>query len=109
VKSSGGNGLPSGPVLGRADRVDRRKAGVLRDDAELLLAREGAFPHGLVAQVEAALVLVDPLLGHVMGRVARAGRVVQEERLLGRDRLRVLDELDRLVGQVVGEVVALLG
>jgi hypothetical protein len=40
-------------------------------------------------------------------RVAGTGRVVQEERLVRRDRLGVLDELDRLVGDVVGEVVAL--
>jgi len=45
----------------------------------------------------------------MMRRVARAGRVVQEERLVRRDRLSVLDELDRLVGNVIGEVVALLG
>ena len=36
-------------------------------------------------------------------------RVVQEERFLRRDRLGVTDELDRLVGDVVGEVVAVFG
>ena len=41
-------------------------------------------------------------------RVAGAGRVVEEERLLWRDRLGVPDELERLVGDVLGEVVALL-
>jgi hypothetical protein len=40
-------------------------------------------------------------------RVGGAGRVVEEERLVWRDRLRVLDELQRLVGEVVGQVVAL--
>jgi hypothetical protein len=41
--------------------------------------------------------------------MGRARRVVQEERLVRRDRLRVLDELDGLVGDVGGEVVSLLG
>ena len=54
-------------------------------------------------------VLVDPLLRRVVRRVRGAGAVVEEERLVGRDRLGVLDELDRLVGEVDREVVALLG
>ncbi len=37
-----------------------------------------------------------------------ARRVVEEERLLRRNRLRVHDELDRLVGEVHGQEVALL-
>ena len=76
---------------------------------ELLLPRERLLADRLVAHVELALELVDPLLRRVVRRVARARRVVEEERLLGRDRLRVLDELERLVGDVLGEVVALLG
>ena len=40
--------------------------------------------------------------------VGRARRVVHEERLLGRVDVRVEDHLDRLVGQVLAEVVALL-
>ncbi len=94
--------------LGRADRVDRRQLGVGRDDAHLLLPGQRLLAHRLVAHVEAALELVDPLLRGVVRRVGRAGRVVQEERLVRRDRLGVLDELERLVGEVVGEVVALL-
>ena len=111
VTSSGGNGLPSGPCarLGRADRVERRQLGVRRDEAHLLLAGEGLLAHRLVAHVEPALEPVDPLLGRVVRRVAGAGRVVEEERLVGRDGLGVLDELERLVGDVLGEVVALLG
>jgi hypothetical protein len=42
------------------------------------------------------------------GGVAGAGRVIEEERLVGRHRLGVLDELQRLVGQILGEVVAVL-
>ena len=55
------------------------------------------------------LVLLDPLLRRVVRRVRRAGAEVHEERLVGRDHLRVLDELDRLVGQVGRQVVAVLG
>ncbi len=95
--------------VGGSDRVDRRQLRVGRDDPELLLPRERLLAHRLVADVEAALELVDPLLRRVVRRMAGAGRVVEKERLLGRDRLRVLDELDRLVGEVLGEVVAVLG
>ena len=44
-----------------------------------------------------------------MGRVAGARRVVEEERLLRSDRFRVPDELQRLVRDVLGQVVTLLG
>ena len=94
--------------LGRADRVQRRQLGVGRDDAHLLLARERLLAHRLIAHVEPALEAVDPLLRGVVRRVTRARRVVEEERLLGREHLGVLDELQRLVGHVLGEVVALL-
>ncbi len=40
--------------------------------------------------------------------MACAGRVVEEERLLRRDRLGVPDELDRLVCDVVGQVIAVV-
>ena len=43
-----------------------------------------------------------------MRRVRRAGRVVDEERLVRHQRLLLLDPVDRLVGHVLGEVVALL-
>ena len=91
-----------------ADRIDRRKLGVGRDDPELLLIGEGLLADRLVAHVEPALELLDPLFRRVMGCVAGTRRVVEEERLLRRDRLRVADELQRLVRDVLGEVVALL-
>ncbi len=95
--------------VGGADRVDRRQLGVLWNDAELLLAGERLLAHRLVAHVEPAFELVDPLLRGVVRRVAGTECVVEEERLLRGDRLRVHDELDRLVGQVDAQVVALLG
>ena len=89
--------------------VVARQLGVLRDDPELLLAREDLLPVGVPAVVEGALVAVGPLLGHVVRGVRRAGAEVQVERLVGIDLLGVGDELDRLVGEVLGQVVALLG
>ncbi len=59
--------------------------------------------------VELALVLVGPLLGHVVRRVGRAGREVDEERLVRRERLLLADPVHGLVGHVLHEVVALLG
>ncbi len=97
------------PGVGRADRVERRQLGVRRDEAHRLLAGQRLLAQRLVALVELTLELVDPRLRGVMRRVTCARRVVQEERLLRRDRLGIADELDRLVGQVLGEVVALLG
>ena len=93
--------------LRRADRVDRRQPGIGRDDPHLLLPGQGLLPHRLVSHVKAALELVGPFFGDMVRRVRGAGRVVQEERLVRRDGLGVLDELQRLVGQVLGEVVAL--
>ena len=90
------------------DRVDLGQLGVGGHDAELLLVGERLLADRLVAHVELALEPVDPLLRRVVRRVAGARRVVEEERLLRHDRLRVADELERLVRDVVGEVVALL-
>ena len=47
---------------------------------------------GLVAHVEAPLYLSAHSLRHVVRRMGGAGAVVEEERLVGRDRLRVPDE-----------------
>ena len=60
------------------------------------------------ALVELALVLGRPLGGHVVRRVRRARRVVDEERLVGHQRLLLAHPVDRVVGHVLGEVVALL-
>ena len=78
------------------------------DDAEFLLAGEHLLPVGVPAVVELARVLVGPFLGHLVRRVVGAGGEVQEERFVGRDLFQIRDELDRLVRQIGGEVVALL-
>jgi len=77
------------------------------DDAHLLLPGQRLLPHRLIAHVEPPLELGDPLLRGVMRRVRSPRRVVQEERLVRRDGLGVPDELDRLVGDVIGQVVTL--
>ena len=59
------------------------------------------------ALVELSLVLVGPLLRHVMRRMRRPGREVDEERLVRRHRLLRLHPVDGLVGHVHGEVVVL--
>ena len=99
----------SGPGLRCADRVDRRQFGVGRHDAQLLLPGQDLLARRLVAHVEPALVPVGPLPGHVVRGVRAARRVVQEHRPVRGDRLDVVDELDRLVGEVDAEVVALCG
>ena len=106
--SSGGHGVPS-TLRSSAYGIERSQLGVRRHDPHALLAVEHELAVALVAHVERALVLLDPLLRCVVWSVRRAGAEVHEERLVGRDHLRVLDELERLVGQVGGEVVAVLG
>ena len=86
-----------------------RQLGVGGNDAEFLLAGEGPLPVGVPAVVERARVPVRPFLGDVVRRVRRAEAQVQVERLGRVDLLGVGDELDRLVDQVLAEVVALLG
>ncbi len=54
------------------------------------------------------LVLVRPLRPHVVRRVGRSRREVDEERLVGHQRLLLADPVDGVIGHVLGEVVALL-
>ena len=94
-------------VPGRNFVRPRRENGVGRDDAQLLLARERFLAQLVPALVELALVLLDPVLRHVVRRVAGARREIHEERLVGHQRLLLARPLDRLVRHVFGEVVAL--
>ncbi len=99
-----GNLVPGGNLL-----VPRRQLCLGRHDAELLLAGEDLLAQLVPALIEPALVLVGPLLRNVVWRVGSPRREVDEERLVGHERLLRADPRDRLVGHVLGEVVALLG
>src|SRR5262245_52787799 len=79
------------------------------DDPELLLTGERLFADLVPALIELALVLRDPLLGHVMRRVRRSWREVDEEGFVWGDRLLLTDVVNRLVGKILGEVVTLFG
>ena len=85
-----------------------RELGVLGDDAELLLALQRLLAVAVPALVEAARVLVGPVLGDVMGRVSAPGREVHEERLLLVLGPHPVQPLDRLVGHRVREVEVLV-
>ena len=76
------------------------------NDAQPLLVGEDLLAHGIPAHVELALELVDPLLLRLVRRVASAGHVVEEERLVGRRGIELLHVADGLVRHVGGEVVA---
>ena len=98
-----------GHVVPRRDlRGPRRELRVGGDHAERLLAGEDLLPERVPARVEATAVAVDPVLGHVVGRVRRARREVHEERPVGHQRLLLAHPRDGLVGHVLGEVVPLL-
>ncbi len=99
-----------GHVVPRRDLLGpSRQLGVLRNDAQLFLPREDLLAQLVPALIELAFVLVSPLFGHVVWRMGGARREVHEERLVGHQRLLLAHPGDRLVGQVFGEVVALLG
>ena len=89
--------------------VALRELGVGCDDAQLLLPRERLLAQLVPALGEAALVLVGPLLRHVVGCVDGTRREVDEEGLLGHQRLLLAHPADGAIGHVLGEVVALLG
>ena len=80
-----------------------------RDDAEFLLPGEGLLADLVPALVELAGVLVRPFGGDMVRRVGGARGEVGEERLVRGERLLLPGPVDRLVGHVVHEVVALLG
>ena len=95
--------LPGGDLRGTI-----RELRVGRNHAQFLLARKRPLAERIPAVVELALVFVRPLRCHVVRGVRGAGREVDEERLVGHERLLLADPVDRLVGHVLGEVVALL-
>ena len=95
-------------VPGRHRVGPGRELRVLGDDAELLLALQRLLAVAVPALVEAARVLVGPVLGDVMRRMSAPGREVHEERLLLVLRPHPVQPLDRLVGHRVREVEVLV-
>jgi hypothetical protein len=89
--------------------VALRRLCVGRDDAELFLPGERQFALPVPAVVELAFVLVGPRLRHMVRSVGRTRREIHEELLVWHQRLLLAHPGDRLVGQVLGEVVALIG
>ena len=83
--------------------------GPVGHDPGVQLARERRLAPRLPAGVEPSAVGVDERPGGLVGSVHGAGREVAEEAAPGRGLLLVLDEADRPVGQVLGQVVALHG
>ena len=91
---------PGGDFLGPGGEL-----GVGRDHAQLLLTGERLLAQLVPAAAELPLVLGDPLLGHVVRGVRRAGGEVHVEGLVRRQGLLGADPVDRLVGHVHGEVI----
>ncbi|MNK59266.1 hypothetical protein D3C87_783680 [compost metagenome] len=76
-----------------------------RDDAQPALAGESRFAQRIPTLIEAALVLGDPVLGHMVRRVRGAGGEVHEEGLVRGQALLQPHVVDGLVGQIGHEVV----
>ena len=88
--------------------VERGQLRALGQDALRDHARQHPLAVGLVAVVELALVLVDVFLRGMVRGMVGARAEPHEPRLRGVAGLLVADHLDGLVGQVLGEVIALL-
>ena len=85
-----------------------RELGVGRDHAELLLPRERLLAQHIPPGRKPTTVAIRPLLVDLVRRVGGTRRVVDEERLVGHERLLLPHPADGLVGHVLGEVVPLL-
>ena len=77
-----------------------------RDHAELLLVGENLLAQLFPAHVELAVELVDPFLRRLVGRMAAARHVIEEERRVGRRSVEFAHMMDGVVGEIGGEVVA---
>ena len=97
-------------VLGQAVPIRNclglgRKHSALGNESRRKLAGEDLFAHVIPALIELALPARAPLLRNVMRRMGGAGGVVDEERLIGRQRLLVFEPGNGLVGHVLEEMV----
>ncbi len=83
------------------------KRGVGIDHAEFDLAVEPLLTDHVPSGVVATPVLLEVLVGRLMGCVGRPERQVGEERTIRAEALVVVDHQQQLIDQVFGEVVAL--
>ena len=102
--------LVLGQLVPRLDAgVARRQLGALGDHAELELAAEPPLAHHVPALVEATPVLGQVLRRRLVGCVGGTEGQVGEEGPVGPDALAVGDHAQRLVDQVLGQVVPVAG
>jgi len=92
-----------GPVLD--GRRLWRKLRLRRYHAQPLLPCQRLFAHRIPALVELALVLGDPFLRHVVRGVGGAGREVDEEGFVRRERFLIPHPVNGLVGHVGHKMV----
>ncbi len=84
--------------------------GVAGDHAELLLLGLRIFSRSTSQpSSNLPLYLSDHSFGHLVRGVGGSGREVHEERFVGRQRLLLPDPGDRVVGEILGQRVTLLG
>ena len=97
-------------VVPRLDaRIARRQDGVGWNHPELLLAVEPALPHDIPSLVELTSVFGKELGRCLMWRVSGAEGQVHEERAIGPNADRIVDELDRFVDEIFRQVITVLG
>ncbi len=102
--------LVVGEVVPRGHtRVGRRERRVGRNDAHLDLAGEPAIAGRVVPVRGTCRATSCGIRAALDAGVRRAEREVQEERTVGPDRLQVADPTGRLVDDVFGDVVPVLG
>ena len=88
--------------------VARRQPRVGRHQPHLLLPREASLALDVPSFAEDRIVLHDQLARRLMRRVAGAERDPGQPRLIGPCRDVLGDEADRLIDQILGEVIAAL-
>jgi hypothetical protein len=96
-------------VPGRYLGVSRGQVRVVGQQPEFALPGECLLTLLIPSLCEAPTVLLRPFGRHVMRRVGRTGGEVHEERAVGHERLLRPDPVDRVIGQVLRQVVPLFG
>ena len=107
-------GIPGTHVIQRVGHILRKWIdsgvdGIFGNNAPLFHAFGCPFAIGLVTVIEFALVFRYPFLGSLVGRMVGAGVEPHEEGFGRVGGVLVTEHLDGLVGEVLGQVVAILG